>query len=221
MGFTISAKGTCPNDAKVKATVEFLTPTDNTSVKRFLGILNFYRRHIQGLAAVARPLTALTHKDKATGGNAPFTWSKECKEAFAELKQRLVTAPILRPPDMTRPFFVWTDASIVGFGAVLEQIDEQNQRHLIAFASRQTNPAERKYAPTELEVAALIFAVEYFEVYLFGNQFTAYTDHQALVSAFIVHPKSQTRGLLARWYLHIAKFMSQMKLEYRPIRLML
>lgn len=59
---------------------------------------------------------------------------------------------------------------------------DQNQRHPIAFASRQTNPTERKYAPTELEVAALIFAIEHFEVYLLGNQFTVYTDHQALAS---------------------------------------
>ena len=216
LGFTISAEGVRPNDTKVKAIVEFPTPTDSTSVKRFLGMLNFYRRHVQDLAAVARPLTALTRKDKATGGNVPFTWSSHCEEAFTELKQRLVSAPVLCPPDLTRPFFVWTDASIVGFGAVLEQLDEQNQRHPIAFASRQTNPAERKYAPTELEVAALIFAVEYFEVYLLGNQFTVYTDHQALVSAFIVHLKSQTRGLLAHWYLRIAKFMPQMKLEYKP-----
>ena len=80
---------------------------------------------------------------------------------------------------------------MVGFGAVLEQLDE-HQRHPIAFASWQTNAAERKYAPTELEVAASIFAVKHFEVYLLGNQFTVYTDHQALVSAFIVHLKSQT-----------------------------
>ena len=99
-------------------------------------MLNFYRRHVQDLAAVARPLTALTRKDKATGGNVPFTWSSHCEEAFTELKQRLVSAPVLCPPDLTRPFFVWTDASIVGFGAVLEQLDEQNQRHPIAFASR-------------------------------------------------------------------------------------
>lgn len=60
---------------------------------------------------------------------------------------------------------------MVGFGAALEQLDE-HQCHPIAFASRQTNGVEQKYAPTELEVAALIFAVKHFEVYLLGNQFT-------------------------------------------------
>ena len=216
LGFTISADGVRPNEAKVKAITEFPQPTDSTSVKRFLGMLNFYRRHVQNLAAIARPLTALTRKDQATGSTVSFKWTPECEKAFTELKHKLTTAPVLQPPDLSKPFFVWTDASIVGFGAVLEQLDEENQRHPIAFASRQTNTAEKKYAPTELEVAALIFAIEHFEVYLLGNQFTVYTDHQALVSAFIVHLKSQTQGLLACWYLWIAKFMPQMKLEYKP-----
>ena len=216
LGFTISADGVRPNSAKIKAITEFPRPTDSTSVKRFLGMLNFYRRHVSNLATVARPLTALTRKDKSTGGTVQFSWTSECEEAFSELKRRLVSAPVLQPPDLSKPFFVWTDASIMGFGAVLEQLDDQNQRHPIAFASRQTNQAERKYAPTELEVAALIFAVEHFEVYLLGNHFTVYTDHQALVSAFIVHLKSQTRGLLARWYLRISKLMPQMKLDYKP-----
>ena len=57
--------------------------------------------------------------------------------------------------------------------------------------------AEKKYASTELEVAALVFAMESSEVYLLGNSFTLYIDHQILVSAFITHLKSQTRGLLA------------------------
>ena len=77
-------------------------------------------------------------------------------------------------------------------------MDEIGERHPIAYASRQTSLAEKKYAPTELEVAALVFAVKSFEVYLLGNPFTLYTDHQALVSAFLVHLKGQTRGLLAR-----------------------
>ena len=80
---------------------------------------------------------------------------------------------------------------------MLEQLDDQDRRHPIAYASRQTNPAEAKYAPTQLEVAALVYSVKHFEVYLLGNEFTVYTDHQSLVSAFLVHLKSQTKGLLA------------------------
>ena len=71
-------------------------------------------------------------------------------------------------------------------------------------------------APTELEVAALVYAVNHFEVYLLGNNFTMYTDHQALVGAFIPHMKSQVKGLLARWYLRLARFLPKMKLQYKP-----
>jgi len=99
---------------------------------------------------------------------------------------------------------------------VLEQEGDDQKRYPIAYTSRQTNPAEQKYAPTELEVAALVFAVGYFEVYLLSNKVTVYTDHQALVTAFVSHLKSQTRGLLARWYLKLARFLPQMELKYKP-----
>ena len=58
-------------------------------------MLNANRRHVQDLAAVVRPLIALIHKDKATGGNVLFIWSSHCEEAFTEMKQRLVAAPVL------------------------------------------------------------------------------------------------------------------------------
>jgi len=96
---------------------------------------------------------------------------------------------------------MWTDTSTRGFGAVLEQRDEQGTSHPIAYASRATNTAKQKYAPTELEVAALVFALEHFQVYQLGNRVTVYIDHQALVSAYL---KSQTKGLLARWYLRLS-----------------
>jgi len=63
-------------------------------------------------------------------------------------------------------------------------MDGDGQRYPIAHASRQ---AETNYAPTQLEVAVIVFAVEHFEVYLLGNMFTIFTDHQILVSAFLVH----------------------------------
>lgn len=123
---------------------------------------------------------------------------------------------MLHSPDMSKPFFLSTDASERGFGAVLEQEGEDQKRYPIAYASRQTNPAKQKYAPTELKVAALVFGVGHFEVYLLGNKVTVYTDHQALVSAFISHLKSETRGLLARWYLKLSRFLPQLELKYKP-----
>ena len=85
-----------------------------------------------------------------------------------------------------------------------------------AYARWQTNPAEQKYALTKLEVAALVFGVDYFKVYLLDNKVTVYTDHQALVSVLLIHLKSQTKGLLARWYLKLSRFLPQLEMKYKP-----
>jgi len=76
-----------------------------------------------------------------------------------------------------------------------------------------TNDEEKKYGPTQLEVAALIFGVEHFEVYLLGNKVTVFTDHQASVSAFLTHLKSQAKGLLVRWYLRLSRFLPNIELQ--------
>ena len=71
---------------------------------------------------------------------------------------------MFRSPDKSKPFFLSTDASERGFGAILEQEGEDKKCYPVAYASLQTNPAEQKYAPTELEVPALVFAVGHFKV---------------------------------------------------------
>ena len=145
------------------------------------------------MAAIARSLTGLTRKDKSSGGWVTFDWTPQCEQAFQKL---LVTAPVLQHPDLSKPFFLWTDASEAGFGAILEQEDEDKLRHPIAYASRQTNDAEKKYAPTQLEVAALVYRVEHFEVYLLGNKVTIFTDHQALVSDSFEESNKRIIGML-------------------------
>ena len=105
LGFTLSAEGVCPNDGKVTAVTDFPRPVDAKSIRRFLGMVNFYRRHVKDMAAIARPLTALTRKNKQTGKFVNFEWTSQCEEAFLELKERLTTAPLLRHPDLTKPFF--------------------------------------------------------------------------------------------------------------------
>ena len=93
-----------------------------------------------------------------------FQWNKEYESAFREPKDKLVSAPVLCPPDLTKHFFVWTATSLPEFVTVLEQLDGDSQRHPIAYASKQTDSAEQQYTPTQLEVAALVYTVEHFEV---------------------------------------------------------
>ena len=194
LGHTLTADGVCPNDRKVQAVKELLRPRTVKEVKGFLGLVNYYRKHLKNLAVVAWPLTALTRKKMPA---TQLDWTSECKEAFTKVKELLFSAPILHPPDLSKPFSLSTNTCERGFGAVLEQEGDDQKMYPITYASQQTNPAEQKYAPTELEVVAVVFAVGHFEVYLLGNKVMVYIDHQALVSAFLTHLKSQTRGLLA------------------------
>ena len=105
LGHTLTAQGVRPNSGKVEAVNCFPWPTTVKGVKSFLRLANFYRRHIPDMARISRSLTLLTRK------NVSFDWTEECEAAFCEIKQRLVSAPVLHPPDLTKPFQLWTDAS--------------------------------------------------------------------------------------------------------------
>ena len=102
----MSSEGVTPNQERVKAIVDFPQSTYCKSVSSFLGMLNFYRRHIQSLAVVARSLTILTCKDAVSGGTVRFKWSPNCEKAFRELKEKLVSVPVLCPPVLSKKFLM-------------------------------------------------------------------------------------------------------------------
>ena len=106
LGFTVSSEGVTPNQERVKAIVDFPQSTYCQSVSRFLGMLNNYRRHIQSLAVVARSFTVLTCKDPVSGGTVRFKWSPYCEKAFKDLKEKLVSVPVLCPPVLSKKFLM-------------------------------------------------------------------------------------------------------------------
>ncbi len=89
LGHIFSEAGMAPDPLKVQAVNDWPTPSDVTTVRRFLGLASYYRRYIAQFADIAAPLHQLTHKD------APFNWTEDCERAFLALKQKLVEAPIL------------------------------------------------------------------------------------------------------------------------------
>ena len=95
-------------------------------------------------------------------------WEEKHQEAFEKLKQLCTEAPILDYADYKKPFRVYTDASKIGLGAVISQVQGEIE-HVIAYASRSLNKAERKYSAHKLEFLALKWAImDRFHEYLYG-----------------------------------------------------
>ena len=108
------------DEHKVQKAQDWPTPTNVTEVHQFLGFTGFYRYFIQGYSGIAQPLLKLTQK------TTPWHWGKDHQTAFDSLKTQMATQPVLRQPDFHKQFFVTTDASAYGMGAILSQEGEFN-----------------------------------------------------------------------------------------------
>ena len=101
------------------------------------------------------------------------------KTAFNILKEALIKAPILQPPNWSLPFEIYCDASKFSIRAILGQWKEQKPV-AIFFASKTLNGPQLHYSVTEKELLAVIFAQEKFRSYVLGSKIIVYSDHSAL-----------------------------------------
>lgn len=178
---------------KIKAIVERAPPKNVKQLQQFLGLVGFYRRFIDHFSLIVVPLFALLKL------NAKFVWDSSCDKAFEQLKKALVAYPILRQPDSSRPFVLYTDASGYALGAILGQFDG-NDEYVCAYASRILNKHEVNYSIAEKECLAILFGLKNFRVYLLGTHFNIITDHSAL--KWLMSIKEPT-GRLARWAIYL------------------
>ena len=207
LGYVVSEKGIHTDPEKVKAVKEWPRPIDVTQVRSFLGLASYYRRFIRGFADVARPLHKLTEK------HHKFEWSDDCEEAFVELKSRLIKSPILAYPDPKLDFILDTDASNLATGAVLSQIQGE-QEQVVAYASKTLSSQERNYCVTRRELLAVVLYLRYFRHYLYGRKVLVRTDHGSL--RWLTNFRNP-EGQLARWMEVIGQY--DITIEHRPGRL--
>ena len=120
-------------------------------------------------AIITAPLTQLIKKDEA------FTWTDLRDQAFNKLKQILASEPILKLLDFDKTFEVIVDACGQGIGGILQQ-----DRHPIAYESRQLRVHEKNYPTHDLELLAVIHALKKWRHYLLGQTFELVTDHKNL-----------------------------------------
>ncbi|KAG5316612.1 TF26 protein, partial [Pseudoatta argentina] len=133
-----------------------------------------------------------------------FRLDNEQKNAFQKLKTILSREPLLKLYRVGADTELHTDASSYGFGAILCQRDDQDRLfHPVCYASWKTSEAESRYSSYELEVLAVIRALNKFRVYLLGIPFKIVTDCNAFV---LTMSKKDLCVRVARWALLLQEF---------------
>ena len=197
LGHTISKGKIEMNKDKIKLILDWKTPTKVPDIQSFLGLAGYYRRFIEDFAKISAPLSHLLKKD------TKFNWTQECDDAFKFLKEKLASYPILRQPDFSIPFILFTDASGYAIGAILAQKDDKDNEYVVAYASRLLQGAEKHLGITEKECLAVVWGINQFSIYLDKTVFTIVTDHSALQWLMKI---KDSNNKLARWAIYIQSY---------------
>jgi hypothetical protein len=175
-------------------------PKNVKETQRFLGLINYYRRFIQGLSYFTEPLLVNLRNAK----EKKFVWEKEQQTAYQTILKKFAEEPILKMPDYNKPFILKTDASEFGYGGVLAQ-DYDGVEHPIAFFSGSFSPAQRKYSSWEREALAVIIGVKKYKHFLQPAPFTIVTDNQ--INTFLLKPSQPLiNARIIRWQLFLSQY---------------
>lgn len=201
LGHIIDENGIHTDPRKIKAIINWPKPQTGKELERFLGFINWYRRFIQNYAVLVGPLYEISKKKILASW-----WDDKRNECFEKIKKCMTSAPVLRTPNWLKPMIIYADASDKGIGAVLCQKDEEGNEYVIEFYSYKLMERERKYAPTEKEMLAVLKAVRHFKYYIEFNELIIYSDHHAL--QYILNMKLMS-SRLARWILELQPFVNK------------
>uniref|UniRef100_A0AAV2LVS7 ribonuclease H n=2 Tax=Knipowitschia caucasica TaxID=637954 RepID=A0AAV2LVS7_KNICA len=180
-GHTIDAQGLHKCKEKINAVMKAPQPQDVQQLRSFLGFINYYHRFMPNLSTVLHPLNELLQAERK------WKWTKECEQAFQEVKRLVTSETVLTHYDPSLPVKLACDASPYGIGAVMSHVMRDGTERPIAFASRSLSSAEKNYSQIDKEALGLVWGVKRFNQYLYGREFTLVTDHQPLVSIFNPH----------------------------------
>ncbi len=146
--------------SKVDRVSEWTRPRNVREVRKFLGFTGYYRYFIQGYSQIARPLLDLTKQ--AT----PWHWDDKEQGAFEALRDKMVSKLVLQQPDFNKTFYLQTDVSKYGVGAVLSQDGgvkgaTPRKRHPVVYYSATFTPTEQNYNAHDLEFLGVFKSIEH------------------------------------------------------------
>nr|CAD2208261.1 unnamed protein product [Meloidogyne enterolobii] len=206
LGHLISANGIRIDPKDLEPIMKLKKPNTLTELRSLIGMLSYFRKFTPNFAEIMSPIYELTKKENTRD------WGETHDKSLEVMKDLLISAPVLAPPKLGKPFTVETDASITAIAGCLLQKGRDENLHPIAYFSRKLNKHERKYAVVELEALAIVASLKNFRPYLEGaGRSTVITDNSALTSLF---RRKDLEGRLAKYQISIMAY--DIDIIYRP-----
>jgi transposase InsO family protein len=200
VGHTLSMEGHCMSSDRKKLVEGIRRPHLVTELRSFLGLANYFRDHLKNYATVCLPLNSWTAVNRRK--NTVIKWSEEMVEAFDKIKQLIKEAPLLNFLHPTYALVLYCDASDVGVGGHLVQVDEGGRERSILFVSKALTREKLRWSTTDKEAYALVFAIGQCRFFLGGRFFIVRTDHQNL--KFWMTQSASSR--VERWKLGLQEY---------------
>ncbi|CAG82799.1 YALI0B06446p [Yarrowia lipolytica CLIB122] len=208
LGFLTTSEGRFPSPGSSEKIESFEFPTTVRGVRSFLGAVVYFRMWIPHFSSIAAPLyDCISAAQKA--GKLKITKTEATESAFMALKKAMVSPAVLHRYDPTLPIVITTDASSLGWGAVMSHIVSVGPpaaRRPVRFESGLWNPTERTYASTKTECLAVKRALEKCRHYVTGVHFVIETDNQALVFLLQQSRVELPNAMFTRWFAYIKQF---------------
>ncbi|XP_073821522.1 uncharacterized protein [Musca autumnalis] len=172
---------------RIDAIKNYKKPETICELRRFIGVINYYRRCIPHAAHQQAPLNELVGNSKKND-KRKVPWTTESENAFEICKRSLGEATMLAHPAPDLELALVTDASDSAIGAVLEQNFNGTWRPL-GFYSCKLSKSEKSYSTYDRELLAIYKAVKYFRHMLEARHFVIKTDYKPLIYAFSQRPE--------------------------------
>ena len=212
LGHLVSGEGIEPLPEKLEAVRKMPPPTTPKEIRQFLGLVGYYRKFVPKFADIARPLTNLTKLD------VPYDWTNRCQEAFEFLKQMLLKEPILKYPDPSKPYTLFTDASKFAWACVLTQeyeheFDGKKRKilHPITYMSGLFKGSQINWATLTKEAYAIYVSVKKLDHYIQDAEVTLRSDHLPLKSFL---QKNTMNTKVNNWAIDITSRCRNIQFEY-------
>jgi hypothetical protein len=218
LGFLVSYRGIEANPEKIRAIEAMRPPARVKDVQKLMGSLAALSRFISRLDERALPFFKLLRK------SGPFCWTEEVEQAFQELKQHLVSLPILVAPEPEEPLYLYIAAAVEAVSMVLavERPTPESQepkdsgpaagvrtiQRPVYYVSEVLHEVKTRYLEMHKLLYDVLVASRKLRHYFQAHRIVVVTSFPLRA---ILHNSNAT-GNIAKWATELAEF----QLDFRP-----